>query len=383
MLAKIFRFFLFGRYSWIAFISLAVAIYLVISLAPLRYVDLPDPEGKFEAPVLAELSYRLPKVIHQMWKDEGVPLPSDLSRWKTGCQKVNPDYEFKMYYDKGLLGFVEKEYPQYLPLFSSLYGVYMADMARVLIAYHHGGLYMDLDFYCHRPFVCLEEILSKELVKFKSKDLCIVSLEPAMHAHLFRNKDRVVIQDFYFCTPKHPFLKWLLDDRMQLFEKGEKSKGPFSYSIESDIDRYRAQVMKQMSKNMTLNDLIDAKFFEHAGDILELPEAVVHPLVDSSNSKLWKACDDISEADKLAARDAADTENTRTLCDAVKSGKFFNPQLDITIASHMWSHVYLVSRCCLCNIDDMIVYIEVYLSRVGMHSAVPTVLACTILSRRI
>lgn len=343
MCGRIFRFFLFGKYSWIAFITLAVAIYLLIYFSPMRYGELPAPKGLFEAPVIGDVTYHLPKIVHQMWSDELTPLPSDLSRWKAGCRQVNPDYEFKMYYDKDLLGFVQKEYPQYLSLYNSLHGVYMADMARVLIAYHYGGLYMDLDFYCHRPFSCLEEIISKELKKFKSQDLCLVSHEPAMHAHLFRNKDRVVIQDFYFCTPKHPFLKWLLEDRLKLFEKGDKSKGPFSYSIESDVDRYRALVIKKQSKNITLNELIDSDFFEHAGDIVELPEAVLHPLVDSTNSKLWTACDDLAKTD-VRDQSSTDLEVMETFCSSVKKGNFFNPRSEITIASHMWSHVYLVSQ---------------------------------------
>ena len=55
-----------------------------------------------------------------------------------------------MYYDKDLLEFVKANYPEYLDLYQSLKGVYMADMARVLVIYHYGGIYMDLDFYCHR-----------------------------------------------------------------------------------------------------------------------------------------------------------------------------------------------------------------------------------------
>lgn len=55
-----------------------------------------------------------------------------------------------MYYDKDLLEFVKTNYPEYLALYQSLKGVYMADMARVLVIYHYGGIYMDLDFYCHR-----------------------------------------------------------------------------------------------------------------------------------------------------------------------------------------------------------------------------------------
>ena len=85
----------------------------------------------------------------------------------------------------------------------------MADMARVLVMYHYGGIYMDLDFYCHRPFTCLiESLLPIELMGEEkggesassssrssgsssssvSKDVLVVSLEPAVHANIFRDK---------------------------------------------------------------------------------------------------------------------------------------------------------------------------------------------------
>ena len=83
----------------------------------------------------------------------------------------------------------------------------MADMARVLVMYHYGGIYMDLDFYCHRPFTCLiESLLPTELLgddrgegsagsssrssssSSVSKDMLVVSLEPAVHANIFRDK---------------------------------------------------------------------------------------------------------------------------------------------------------------------------------------------------
>jgi hypothetical protein len=241
----------------------------------------------------------------------------------------------------------------------------MADMARVLIMYHFGGLYLDLDFYCHRPFHCLLRqalkhldkvdnhfvprmdrtgggggggghsstqaqqrqrrhrrrlqtsgnnsttaaatsapvasaapalsatgntgIVPPHLLQQQSGDnVLIVSLEPLAHALLLRNKTRVVIQDFYMATPKHPFFYWLLQDRLTVFNASVASKshsssssssssssrdgtdasaataatstatatatattikreegvlfpkGPFSYSIEIDIDRWNA-----------------------------------------------------------------------------------------------------------------------------------------------
>ena len=172
-------------------------------------------------------------------------LTNILNYFRQGCRAVNPTHDFRLYYDSDLLDFVRRSYPEYLALFLSLKGVYMADMARVLMIYHYGGIYMDLDFYCHRslesaiycfisschmyvvtpltcwinicffrPFTCIVDRLLPQTEALRDeKDVLIVSLEPTIHANIFRNKDRVVIQDFYMSTARHPFFKWFLDDR--------------------------------------------------------------------------------------------------------------------------------------------------------------------------
>jgi mannosyltransferase OCH1-like enzyme len=139
-----------------------------------------------------------------MWKDKSTPIPSNLVRWRDGCMKLNHDFKFKFYYDDDLEKFVETEYPEYYFLFKSLYGVYMADMARVLLSYHYGGVYMDLDFYCYRPLHCLESLIITNTrgsgafnSRKQTKDILIVSREPFVHAALFRKQERVVIQVYY------------------------------------------------------------------------------------------------------------------------------------------------------------------------------------------
>jgi len=200
---------------------------------------------------------KFPKIIHNMWKSASLPPPTETLRWKKGCKAVNPDHEFKMYYDADLLDFVKKSYPQYLALFQSLKGVYMADMARVLVMYHYGGIYTDLDFYCHRPFTCIvDSLLPQTQLIRKENDILIVSLEPKIHANIFRDKDRVVIQDFYMATVRHPFFKWFLEDRLRKFEgdPSHPTKGPFSYSIEKEIDEYKASLTtKGVNELNTIN----------------------------------------------------------------------------------------------------------------------------------
>jgi len=332
----------------------------------------------------------MPRIIHQTWKTGSSP-PAETVRWRQGCMALNRDYEFRMYDDDELLEFTTKHYPEYLPLFKSLHGVYMADMARILVTYHYGGIYMDLDFYCHRPFHCLDGQLTSLAAKVApgQTDLLAVSLEPTVHATIFRKKDRVVIQDFYMATPKHPFFKWFLDVRKEAFEKDPEhpAKGPFSYSIEKEIDQYKAaKATERQLRRERLTAAQEATNFktgpvkfrnarrgdegdgasnstvggrsragpggrggrsrgrksnnslpEDAGDvvdtsegaIIELREDVLHALVDSSNSRLGKTC---SQSPPPAI--------AKESCRFVNKGQFFRPT-DSTIAVHMWTHVYL------------------------------------------
>lgn len=97
---------------------------------------------------------------------------------------------------------------------------------------------------------------------------------------------------------------------MEMFNRGSGLEGPFGFTIEKDIDRYRTHVIKQLSLNTTLHDLIDQNFFVSAGDIFELPESILHPLVDSTKSVLYSEC-------RAAAANPDALDSVKTVC---KSG---------------------------------------------------------------
>ena len=299
---------------------------------------------------------KFPKIVHQMWKTKS-HLPYPTSKWRGQCVVLNQDYDFRMYTDEALLDFVKIHYPQYIPLYESLHGVYQADMARILIVYHYGGLYMDLDFYCHRPFSCLLDQLPSSRPTIH-RNLLVVSREPKAHATIFREKERVVIQDFFLSTPRHPFLKWLLDDRLINYNEdilnGRKtSKGPFSYSIERHIDAYHeySRLTKEkavmntnkdddktrMIQRMTLREkyahIISSEYDNYHDSsemsIIELEEDVMHSLIDSTNHRLYEVC----EKSQIASM------NTES-CMRVNKKQFFRPSKN-TVAVHMWMHTFL------------------------------------------
>jgi hypothetical protein len=293
---------------------------------------------------------RIPNIVHQTWKPNVSP-PLETVRWRRQCVALNPDFSFQLYDDKELYTFVEQKADKYLPLFQSLKGVYMADMARILLIYYYGGFYFDLDFICHRPFHCLLDMASEMSSSSTSgnhtshDDILVVSQEPTVHANIFREKEEVIIQDFFMGTPRHPFLGWLLDDRLTRFyddlhHERSPPKGPFSYSIEDDLDMWM-KVVGQREPTTTVEkgtiremERLRSKYgvtttFKKA-DIVVLPEDVLHSLVDSTNSRLNVVCHNKE----------AITQLNSASCSDVRSKLFFRPS-ERTIAVHMWSHTYL------------------------------------------
>jgi hypothetical protein len=208
-------------------------------------------------------------------------------------------------------------------------------------------------------------------------------------------------------TPKHPFLLWLLEDRLQQFEAHTKNptnvhfgKGPFSYAIEKDIDRYREyqrqtlQQEQQSSQQMKSNTA-EAPTGTHSSSastirtettwadayvIVELPEDVLHPLIDATMARWFEYCRNfpkvkltlpqLRSTDVQPSADAVDaplalsgseqqqatgiTDAVRAaVCDDVMAGKYFKPS-ERTVMVHMWTHVYLgkCDRTCVystCN----------------------------------
>jgi mannosyltransferase OCH1-like enzyme len=211
-----------------------------------------------------------------MWKNKEIP-PPETVHWQQGCKAVNTDMKVVEYNDDDLLQFVTTHYTEYLPLFSKLRGVHMADMARVLVTYHYGGLYMDLDFYCVRPFKCLSQFIPTDVSP--DDHILVVPLETYMHSSIFREKERVIIQDFFYATPKHPFFKFLLDDRMSKYNADPEhpAKGPFGYHIEEDIDSFwKAKERSPEGPKKTV--------------IFELRDDVLHALGDATHSRLNAVC---------------------------------------------------------------------------------------------
>lgn len=274
----------------------------------------------------------------------------------------------------------------------------MADMARVILAFHFGGMYMDLDFYCHRPMQCLEHYALHLLSKHKPfqnvtrshliqhrVNLLLVPREPLIHGYYLHGRPRVVIQDLYMSTPKHPFLQWLLDDLTTDFIHNNytlNQKGPLSYSIDPLLDEFYknnnfttlpSSVQSQRTSVAYLANECNELFQDAANltdfnvedihvphtrtlgnngrgkcqIIIEVDENLLHPLVDASNHRLQEKCHNPpdtsspSNSNKYAVITDAQRVSLQQRCERLLAGKYLAANLDETVLVHMWTHSFL------------------------------------------
>ena len=93
----------------------------------------------------------IPKIIHQTYKSR--TLPTDYKLWREQCMKLNPTWTFKLWTDSDNREFVANVYPELLSLYDNYNAnIKRIDMVRYLYLDTIGGMYMDLDFTCLKPF---------------------------------------------------------------------------------------------------------------------------------------------------------------------------------------------------------------------------------------
>jgi mannosyltransferase OCH1-like enzyme len=96
---------------------------------------------------------RIPKLLHQSWRDGGFPKTLFNWRWQQGLLDLNPEWRLMKWTDETSRALIAEHYSWFLPTYDA-YPSYIqrCDASRYFIVYHHGGVYADLDIECSKPF---------------------------------------------------------------------------------------------------------------------------------------------------------------------------------------------------------------------------------------
>lgn len=87
---------------------------------------------------------KIPKIIHQTWKDKKIP-----DKWRSSPEAwkyYHGDWLYVLWTDKDIFDYIALKHPSYLEVFVKFsYGIQKADAIRYFILHDFGGLYSDLD----------------------------------------------------------------------------------------------------------------------------------------------------------------------------------------------------------------------------------------------
>lgn len=160
----------------------------------------PDP-GIYDAEEFpADGPTRIPKIIHQTWKN--TQIPDHYVDWIRTWVEKHPDWTYMFWTDDSARNLIAEKFPNILPAYDGyLENIRRADAMRYAILYEYGGVYADLD---------MESLLPIDSITRKYS--CILPQEPYEHPIIDSNADHLVINALMACRAGHPLMKRFLDN---------------------------------------------------------------------------------------------------------------------------------------------------------------------------
>ena len=144
----------------------------------------------------------IPKIIIQTYKSTDLPDRAKVlvNRLKTN----NPDFKYIFFSDADINAFLETNYPEYIETFNNFtYTVQKIDFFRLLVIYHFGGFYFDIDISNYK---CLDELCNISS--------CVFPQEYSQNGDPYlQNKNmNILIGNYGFgACPKNNFIKFCID----------------------------------------------------------------------------------------------------------------------------------------------------------------------------
>lgn len=215
------------------------------------------PENNQEMPFCAdvdELPFEneatIPKHIHQMFfYKTDKQIPKRLEDARLTWRNMQTGFQYTLWNETMVLDLIASKYPKLLALYGSYqHWVRQADVARYIVLYEHGGVYIDLD---------IKSIGSSLLDLYTTE-------KNTSGVILYLTHPRTVSNDFMVAKKRHPFLKHVLCGLRQAnrwyilpYVTTMMSTGPLflnsrynSYSPKTDIEVIESSALSKYVKHI-------------------------------------------------------------------------------------------------------------------------------------
>jgi hypothetical protein len=205
----------------------------------------------------------IPKVIHQIWFQGEEKIPEHLQIYHKSWIDKNPSFEVKVW-DEISIQAVLKEYndTKTTEMYNNYrYMIQKIDLAKYIILYIYGGIYIDMDIKCIQPitddFIKGNDVILSEMVYNIFHSLLFTTV-----GHTFT--DTIINNGVIMVIPKHPILLYTI-------EEANNKKESFYYYVNKPIYVFSSTgpicltlaTKKYKSENKDTNiKILDKTYFE-------------------------------------------------------------------------------------------------------------------------
>lgn len=176
----------------------------------------------------------IPRKIHQMWldkKDDNAPPPEKYAKGEfcKSFQNLNPNYEYKLWNMADIKQLFQNE--PLLQKWKSFwedklqYHIEKCDFARMVVLYVHGGIYADLDFYCHKTLDALiaerSFLWTYDILNHSTARNSVTSLIQSTITGVYDN-EASIFNGFVAAAPECPILAEWMNYMMENYKPNAK-----------------------------------------------------------------------------------------------------------------------------------------------------------------
>ncbi len=154
----------------------------------------------------------IPKTFLQTWRSSSLPVIFQKIKEENG--KIG-DFTFQLWHHEegpqNIDEFIKKEYNDLYDIYNKTqFGVQKADMIRLILLHHYGGIYIDLDILCLKSL--------ESLIDFESNNVYL-AMEPMDQTKKLYNNENVLCNAFIAGPAKHPFFKETLEEIKRIYAR--------------------------------------------------------------------------------------------------------------------------------------------------------------------
>lgn len=191
---------------------------------------------------------KIPRIIHHVC-DYPDGTPENLLALAATWKKYHPDWEQRFWDRQQMEEFVYTVCPDFEPYYRAFpHNVQRWDVIRYLILYHVGGMYVDLDYECFRPF---DPILTGRN--------CYIATEPALHARY--NGIPVMLSNALMASaPGNRFMGKVIDELKTQTSKAFAGEETYKIVLQTTGPLMLTRVYESLTRKIGITLLPDKLF---------------------------------------------------------------------------------------------------------------------------